>query len=350
MLFDNFSFFSVSSKDLSTFLFGVILFFSYYALLYGFFRMFRVLLNRFNQQGIQLVFKQNLNTTNWIFCNALAIKSSLETLMFIELNSSIRSSTLFWWLENLSFVVISYFIIIISQQWLIYLFKVVVENNQKNNQRFDPEGLSLITTLIRFVVWIIGLILVLQNFEIRGVQTLITSLGITGIAVAFSLQNILSEIFASFSIFLDKPFIVGDYVEIGQDRGYVQSIGLRSTRIRVLSGEELVVSNKELINTRIHNFKLLKSRRVDFSLHLDLKTPLNKLKLVPGLIQKVIESQEGVRFQRVSFMEIGNHKFRFEVVYHVLSNDYMSFTIAQQNINYAIMEKLEQKKIELVMV
>jgi small-conductance mechanosensitive channel len=350
MNLNNLNFHTFTADDLRIFTGGLMVFLGVQIFFYVCLRLARKSTTLIKNGELQRVIALNLSTLNWVFCYALAIRFSLSLLVYFDPNILGRAVMLSSWLDNLSYLVLSFFFILLSQQWLIYLFKIVVGKHQKDTEKFDPEGLSLITTLIKFVVWIIGLIIVLQNFNIRGLETVVTSLGITGIAVAFSLQNILSEIFASFSIFLDKPFIVGDYIEIGLDKGYIQRIGLRSTRIRALSGEEVVVSNKELINTRIHNFKLLKSRRVSFDLMLDLRTPLAKLKLVPGMVQSIIEKQPKTKFDRMSFMEIGETKFKFEVVYFVLSNDYMSFTVAQQNINYAILELLEKEGIDLVVV
>jgi small-conductance mechanosensitive channel len=332
----------------SLFLATVLIFTGVYITCYLLLKLTRKLILYIKNEETRKVFTQNLNTLNWFFCLAVALRFSLDLLGYLQPTVIQDLAGIPDWLQAFSFIIISYFGIVVVEQWLIFLFRVVVEKNQKDTEKFDPEGLTLVTTLIRFVVWIIGLIFILKNFNIQGFDTLVTSLGITGIAVAFALQNILSEIFASFSIFLDKPFIVGDYVEIGTDKGYVQRIGIRSTRITSLSGEEIVISNKELVATRIHNFKLLKSRRVSFDLFLDLKTPSVKLKLIPELIKSIIEKQPKTKFDRVSFMQIGEAKFRFEVVYYVLSNDYKNFTITQQGINFGILDQFEKNGIELV--
>ncbi len=291
-------------------------------------------------QEIKRTVQENLDTVNWLFCLALGIKLSLEIIFIKSINFE------FSWLNTLSFTIIAYFTVLLCQQWLIYLFRLSIQKSHKEGEPINPDGLSLITTLLKIVVWALALVFILPNLGIR-VDTLVASLGISGIAIAFALQNILSEVFASFSIFLDKPFQVGDFIEVGTDKGRIERIGIRSTRMRSLSGEEIVISNKELLLARIHNFKLLKNRRISFKLFFPLKTKSEKLKSIPDLVKNVIEKHQKTKFERAGIMEITDAKIVYEIVYYSLSNNYEFSIQTQQAINIEVLEILEENQIAL---
>jgi len=188
--------------------------------------------------------------------------------------------------------------------------------------------------------------LVLQNLGYE-ISALVAGLGISCIAVAFALQNILSDIFASFSIYFDKPFKTGDFIVVGNDMGVVNKIGIKSTRIRALQGHEIVISNKELTGSRVHNYKKMERRRVLFSIGVEYGTPVAKLKKIPKIIKDSIEAQESTTFDRVHFKEFGDFSLLFEIVYYVESGDYTNYRDIQQEINFSIAEKFKKSKIEM---
>jgi len=175
----------------------------------------------------------------------------------------------------------------------------------------------------------------------------VVGLGVTGIAIAFALQSILGDAFSAFTIYFDRPFEIGDYVIIGNYEGTVTNISMKSTRLKLLQGEELVVSNKEITGGSLRNFKKMENRRVVFSIAVTYDTPMDKLKKIPGILKNIIESCENVELQRVHFKELGSFSLNFEIVYNLKSPDYVKYLDTQQTINYAIKEIFEKEHIDL---
>lgn len=200
---------------------------------------------------------------------------------------------------------------------------------------------SAVKMLLKVALWAIGLIVALANIGV-DVTSLVAGLGIGGIAIALALQNILGDIFSSISIFVDKPFRIGDYIVMGTDSGIVEKIGLKSTRIRTLQGEQLVVSNKELTSVRVQNFKRMERRRAVFVLGLEYGTPLEKLKKVPGLVKDIIDRTDMTEFDRCYFMGYGPSSLDFEVVFYVDSPEYPEFAAVMQEVNLGIYGKFEE--------
>jgi small-conductance mechanosensitive channel len=193
-------------------------------------------------------------------------------------------------------------------------------------------------------LWAIILLVVLDNLGI-DVTALIAGLGIGGIAVALAMQNILGDLFASLSIVLDKPFVVGDFIIVDDHLGTVEHVGLKTTRVRSLSGEQLVFANSDLLGSRIRNFKRMYERRVVFSLGVEYGTSGEKLEWIPGAIREIVESQPDTRFDRAHFKEYGDFSLDFEVVYHVLQPDFNLYMDRQQAINLEIYRQFEEQGI-----
>jgi len=200
--------------------------------------------------------------------------------------------------------------------------------------------------IVKLVMAAIAAILILDNIPGVKITALVASLGISGVAVALAVQNILSDLFASLSIVLDKPFIIGDFIIVDSYMGSVEHIGLKTTRVRSLSGEQLVFSNNDLLKSRVRNYKRMAERRVVFSIGVTYQTPLEELKQIPASIREIIESQETVRFDRAHFQGYGNFALLFEVVYYVLDPDYNRYMDIQQAINLAIFQLFEERGIE----
>jgi small-conductance mechanosensitive channel len=175
----------------------------------------------------------------------------------------------------------------------------------------------------------------------------VVGLGVTGIAIAFALQSILGDMFSAFTIYFDRPFEIGDYVMIGNYEGTVTHISMKSTRLKLLQGEELVVSNKEITSGSIRNFKKMQERRVVFTISVTYNTPLKKLKKIPILFKEIIMNNDLVEFQRAHFKEYGTFSLNFEVVYIIKTPDYVKYLDTQQAINFAIKEAFEHEGIEL---
>lgn len=207
------------------------------------------------------------------------------------------------------------------------------------------NALSLIQFLVRVAVWSLALLLIFENLGF-DVTALVAGLGIGGIAVALAAQSMLGDLFSSLAIVLDRPFEVGDFIVFDQQSGTVERIGIKTTRLRSLSGEQIVCSNSDLLATRIHNYKRMAERRVLFSLGTIYETPLSKLETIPGMLKEIIEAQKLVRFERAHFQAYGDSALQFEVVYWVLSADYKTFMDIQQAINFAIFRKFQDEGIE----
>ena len=193
-------------------------------------------------------------------------------------------------------------------------------------------------------LWAIVCLVFLENLGI-DVTALIAGLGIGGIAVALAAQNILGDLFASLSIVLDKPFVVGDFVVVGDMLGTVEKVGLKTTRVRSLSGEQLVFSNADLLGSRIRNFKRMYERRIVFSFGVEYGTPRETLEWIPTAVREVVEALPDTRFDRAHFKEYGDSSLNFEVVYFVLSPDFNVYMDRQQAINLELYRIFEEREV-----
>lgn len=212
----------------------------------------------------------------------------------------------------------------------------------------NPAAVSVVqgvSFLVRVVIWSIALLLVIDNLG-YDVTALVAGLGISGIAVALALQNILGDLFASLSIVLDKPFVIGDFIIVGDLLGVVEKIGLKTTRVRSLSGEQLIFSNGDLLNSRIRNFKRMQERRVAFGFGVLYQTTPDQLEAIPPMVGEVIEAQEGARFDRAHFKAFGESSFDYEVVYYINTPDYNAYMDCQQAINLGICRSFAERGIE----
>lgn len=229
--------------------------------------------------------------------------------------------------------------------WLIYYFISRYAERTMVKDAAAATTAKALGVILRLILWALILLLALDNMGI-DVTAVVAGLGIGGIAVALAVQNILGDLFSSFSIVLDKPFLVGDFIIVDDLMGTVEHVGLKTTRLRSLSGEQLVFSNSDLLNARIRNYKRMYERRVVFSFGVTYQTPQEKLSAIPGIVKGIISSQERTRFDRAHFLKFGNSSLDFEVVYYVLSPDYNVYMDIQQAINLAIYESFAEEGIE----
>lgn len=213
------------------------------------------------------------------------------------------------------------------------------------SERAGKAITSFFDTMLKIVLWSLALLLILSNMG-YNINSLIAGLGIGGIAIAFALQKVLEDIFSAFSIYYDKPFEVGDFIIIGDDLGTVKDIGLKSTRIQTLKGQELVVSNREMTNTRINNYKKMKKRRITFEFGVTYQTPLKKLKEIPKTVKKIVKETKNAELDRVHFKSYGDFALIYQVVYYMLVPDYNKYMDTQQEINLALKEEFERAGIE----
>jgi small-conductance mechanosensitive channel len=224
---------------------------------------------------------------------------------------------------------------------------VLARQRQKRElagERAALAAFGLLGVLGMVVVWVIVFMLLLDNFGV-DVTALVTGLGIGGVAVALAVQKILSDLFASVSIVLDKPFQVGDFIIVDTFMGTVEHIGLKTTRVASLSGERLVFANSDLVNARLRNFKEMKERRVEFRFGVLYETSAEQLAEIPALVRETIESQERTRFDRAHFKEYGDSALVFEVIYFVTEPDYNVYMDIQQAINLGILQRFQERGI-----
>lgn len=228
-----------------------------------------------------------------------------------------------------------------------YLVSRQVREQSKQDDAAAATAINAFGLVGKAVLWTVALLLALDNIPGIEVDTLIASLGIGGIAVALAVQNVLGDLFASLSIALDKPFIIGDFITVGEYAGTVEHIGLKSTRVRSFIGEQLVFSNSDLLNSRIRNYGRMEKRRVSFTLDVACDTPYEKLVEIPGIVQEIVESQPHTSFDRAHFKEYGDFSLNFESVYYILTSDYSVFMDVQQAINLEIFKRFADEEIEL---
>lgn len=204
---------------------------------------------------------------------------------------------------------------------------------------------KLIARLVKILIWLFIAILFLENIGVN-ISTLIAGLGVGGIAIAFAAQAILEDIFSYFTIFFDHPFEVGDFIVFGDQMGTVEHIGVKTTRLRSIGGEELIVSNKDLTNSRLSNYKTMTQRRVLFVLGVTYDTPMDKLREIPGILKDIISGTQDASFGRAHFSAFADSSLNFEIVYFVLSGDYDKYMDVQQDVNFRIKEKFDEEGIE----
>lgn len=232
--------------------------------------------------------------------------------------------------------------------WGSAVFDFWIARTRKQKGEDDKASLTTFSALGfigRIVLWSVALLLILDNLGIN-VTTLIAGLGVGGIAVALAMQNILVDLFASMSIVLDKPFVIDDFVVVDDLRGTITHIGLKTTRVRSLSGEEIVFGNSDLLKSRVRNYKRMAERRITFNIGVTYQTPAAKLEAIPGVIREIVEAQERARFDRSHFKEYGDFALVFETVYYVTDPDYVLYMDIQQAINMALFRKFEAEGIE----
>ena len=197
----------------------------------------------------------------------------------------------------------------------------------------------------RFVLWSLLFVTGLDHFGIQ-VTALVTGLGVGGIAVALAVQNILGDLFAALAIVLDKPFVVGDFIIVDNVLGTVEHVGLKTTRLRSLSGEQIIMSNNDLLKSRIRNFKRMEQRRIVFSIDVTYDTSPEKVMRIPGMIREVIEAQERTRFDRSHFLTFAESSLRIETVYFVLSSAFNDYADTQHAINVELLRRFNADGIE----
>lgn len=233
--------------------------------------------------------------------------------------------------------------------WCVAVVDYFVQRRIKEdpeNEAVSATTMGAVSLMAKIALWAIVALLILQNVTGMELDALIATLGVGGIAVALAVQNILSDLFSSVSIALDKPFVIGDSIAVDEFSGTVEAIGLKSTRLRSISGEQLIFSNSDLLGSRIQNFQRLDRRRLEFSLGVVYQTPYEKIAAIPGMIREIVESFEDVTFDRAHFKGFGNYALTFDYVYYMDVTELKIYLDTQQAINLAICQRFEKEGIK----
>ncbi|WP_210466463.1 MULTISPECIES: mechanosensitive ion channel family protein [Rufibacter] len=271
----------------------------------------------------------------------------LPALYFAVIHAGISYLTLSEKAQNVlgvvTTMVITFLFVRLISTTILMLLRSYVRKQERGEEKVKQLGGLML--IINAVIWMVGLLFLFDNMG-YNVTTIITGLGIGGIAIALAAQNILGDVFNYFVIFFDRPFETGDFIVIDDKSGTVDYIGIKTTRVKSLSGELLVFANSDLTKSRIHNYKQMLRRRVVFKLGITYQTSLETMKIIPGLLEDIVKAQDPVEFDRAHFMSYGDSSLDYEVVYYVLSDSYNKYMDIQQNINFRIYEEFQNRGIE----
>jgi small-conductance mechanosensitive channel len=225
-----------------------------------------------------------------------------------------------------------------------YVIKIYWINYQRDNVNLE-QSIDALMPAIRIVIWVIGIIFLLDNlgFDISAV---VTSLGIGGVAIALASQGVLQDLFSYFSILLDRPFELGDFIVVGDYLGSVEYVGIKTTRLKSVNGEQIVMGNSDLVGSRIRNFKKMRERRIVFKFGVVYQTTTEQLAQIPDWVREIIDQTESATCDRAHFAGYGEYSLNFEVVYLIDTNDYNVYMNAQQEINLAVKNKFADHGIE----
>lgn len=237
----------------------------------------------------------------------------------------------------------TFFVLRIITGFIKYFFTHSIGAKEQDQRREkQAKGILLIVNL---VVWLLGVLFLIDNLG-YDITTIVAGLGIGGIAIALAAQTILGDLFSYLVIFFDKPFEIGDFIIIEDKMGSVEYIGIKTTRLRTLGGEQLVMSNTDLTNSRVHNYKRMEQRRIVFSFGVTYNTDAAALERIPAMVKAIVEEAGNLRFDRAHFKSFGESSLDFEVVYYVLSADFNIYMDIQQRINLKLFNAFAEEGIE----
>jgi len=281
----------------------------------------------------------------------VALLKALQLPLFVVIGIKIASkhidlhSTIVKVLDYVLLIIVTYYtvraIIFVVRQ----ASKRVVERREREDKDTDTHLLNFFMRVIYGVMWIAAFLFILSRFGV-DVSKVLTGLGIAGLAVAFALQNVLADIFASVSIYFDKPFIPGEYIDFEGKGGTVLRTGIKSTRIKTLQGEELSVSNRILTDYKIHNYDRMETRRIDQDILVKYDTSTSKLEKIPKILEQLVKKHKKLEFSRCHLKSFKEYGIEFELIYIVKDKDYNLFMDLQQKINFDILKIFEKEGIE----
>ncbi|MCL1926636.1 MAG: mechanosensitive ion channel [Syntrophorhabdaceae bacterium] len=224
-----------------------------------------------------------------------------------------------------------------------FLLQEYVSRQGENPSR--DRALKAISSLLNAIVWVVGILFVLDNLGFK-ISTVVAGLGIGGIAIALAAQTVLGDLFAYFTILFDRPFEIGDQITVGDYKGTVEHLGIKTTRIAGVGGEQIIVSNKDLTDSRVRNFKRMTRRRVTFNLGVIYDTDMKMLRKIPEIITGIFQEINEVTLDRVHFSSFGDSALVYEIVYYVENNNYTKYMDSQHAINLRIAEEFLKNDIQ----
>ncbi len=264
-------------------------------------------------------------------------------VVYLGLNYLVLSERVSNIIEFATIVAVTILVIRLLSSTILLVLRGYIHRQENGEEKVKQLGGVML--IINIMIWGLGFLTLLDNLG-YDVTTVVAGLGIGGIAVALAAQNILGDLFNYFVIFFDRPFEIGDFIIIDDKMGVVENIGIKTTRLKSLSGEQLVFSNSDLTNSRIHNYKQMQQRRVLFKIGVIYQTPYEQVQAIPRLLRQIVEEQEPVRFDRAHFSSYGDSSLDFEVVYYVLSSEYNTYMDVQQQINMRIFQEFSKRGID----
>ncbi|MFT4309321.1 MAG: mechanosensitive ion channel family protein [Candidatus Woesearchaeota archaeon] len=288
------------------------------------------------KNNIDLMLVEAIDHIGWFFYVAVSTYISLQVIpMSDRINTIINYSML---------VILTYYVVIFVQNIIdVAENKMIAKRRRQGDD--DTAVIEVLARAVKWSLWLVAGVTILANMG-YNVAGIIAGLGIGGLAIAIALQGVLTDIFAAFTIYFDKPFKRGDFIIIGDDMGVVKHIGIKSTRIQTLQGQELVVSNRDLTDSRVNNFGLMEKRRVVFNIGVTYQTSPKKLKKINQMIKEVFESIDNADLDRVHFTRFGPSSLDYEIVYYVNSRDFNIYMDIQQKVNLELVERFAKAKIE----
>jgi small-conductance mechanosensitive channel len=302
---------------------------------YSIFKRYLVYWAKQTETKIDDTILRNIKAPIILLALLMGLHFALQPLSFL----SSYSETIFQ-LFSVAQILVATFIIVRVLGILVSWFG----ERAKSEKRMSEHLLSILKQVIRAIVYLFALFGIMSVFKI-DLSGIVVGLGVGGIAIALALQNILEDAFSAFLIYFDRPFEVGDFIAVGEYSGNVKKIGIRSTRIKLLQGEELVISNRELTTTNIRNFKKLEKRRVVLKFGVVAETAVEKLKKIPQITEEIVNGVNLTEFDRVHLSEFGDFSLNFEVVYYIRTGNYGKYMDIKQEINFGLLEAFEKENI-----
>ena len=305
----------------------------------------RKLAERTRRNGFAIAARVAEATRGWLLL-LIAIVIALDFLNFGDSAAS-TGKTPRWTVQDGLHLVTYALVGIQVALWIIALVVAWLHRStsEEDTRPVNPVMLGVLTWAVQFVVWITLVLALLAEGGVN-ITAFVASLGVGGVAVALALQNVLTDLFSSIAIGLDKPFEVGEYIAFGDEQGTVSKVGIKSTRIASLSGEELAISNSALLKNLIHNYSRRQERRVLFNFRLPFDTPRERIPDAVARVRAIIEGEAQTRFDRGALSGFGDYGLDFEFVYYVLDPGYNLYAEIQQRIYLKMLDLWDELGIE----